>query len=250
MNRYRLIIAVLLVPALVHASQFLFSVQLKKDDCVIFKQNGEMLIQPREENGLNDFDFGLVSGDCPTVCGANCPLDILSKSEFYIYKTNPEIFPLFGQSINFANSEFNTTSNYQHLDSLKFYTIPTEKFQKYYVFKTVFNKYALFIIDSLKTHDACPYPIPCCNATTIECIYGMIILQSNGLPQFDIPVPVAEKKFSNSLKTSPMTYQTVDIQGRILLRNTRATAGVRLIVKRDGVTDRIVVSDHSGMRTR
>lgn len=221
------------------ASQFIINVELRKNNVIIFSQSGELEILEYGWREQKEYDFSLTLGDCPTVCGVRCPLDILSKSTIYVYKSSPSDFPLFGQNINLLNDDFDTSSQYFDNDSIQYYTIDLEDYSKYYIFKSSSEKYLLFIIDSLTISGGCPPEQPlCCDSYGIGVIYGRIFLQTNGLPQFDRPAQVLRRPhISPDCKLGQYSYRVMDMQGR-LIKNNLYSNGIRLIVRDDKVVNK------------
>ncbi|MBN1760989.1 MAG: hypothetical protein JW863_21860 [Chitinispirillaceae bacterium] len=224
------------------AAQFVVNVELHKNNGIIFNQSGDLEMLQYGWMEQKEFDFSLALGDCPTVCGVRCPLDILSKSTIYIYKSNPAEFPLFGQDIDLLNGDFDTSARYFDRDSIQYYTIELEGYSKYYILKSSSDNYFLFIIDSLTISGGCPPEQPlCCVSYGIGVIYGRIILQTNGLPQFDQPAHVQKKhSISVDYQFEHNADKLMDIQGR-LIKNKLNSNGIRLYVREDNRVYRIVL---------
>lgn len=230
----KLLLALFIFCCSIIASQTVTKVELSRDNGIIFNQSGEITINKDRWLEQQNFDFSIVLGNCPTVCGARCPLDILSKGKFYVYKSNRDSFPLYGRNIDFQNDGFDTSSRYQTYDTIQFFNIPLVDYPKYMVFKSTVNKYFLFIIDSLKISGGCPSEMPtCCTAYVIEKIYGKVIFQDNGLPYFDRAVSVKRKQNQIHYKSkSDISSRVIDIQGRSV-SNPINSSGVKINTNAD-----------------
>ena len=248
MKKGKFFLSILIYSSLIIASQTVTRVELSRDNGIIFNDAGEILIIKERWNDKQKFDFSLELGNCPTVCGVRCPLDILSKNKFYIYKSNQDSIPLYGHNIDFQKDGFDTSSQYFHYDTIQFFSIPLSNYSKYIIFKATVDKYFLFIIDSLKIKGGCPPEMPaCCDAYSIDKIYGKIIFQDNGLPYFDRPVKVARKQDFNCYKTKvDISNKLIDIQGRSIIKSVN-TSGIRINTSLDYELNknRIVVKTNS-----
>lgn len=248
MKKGKFFLSILIYSSLTIASQTVTSVELSRDNGIIFNESGEISIIKERWNGQQKFDFSLELGNCPTVCGAVCPLNILSKNKFYIYKNKQDSIPLYGHNVDFQNDGFDTSTLYLQADTIQFFSIPLTNYPKYMVFKATVNKYLLFIIDSLKISGGCPPEMPaCCTAYGIDKIYGKIIFQDNGLPYFDQPVNVERKQLSNCYKTkADISNRVIDIQGRSFKKAVNSS-GVRInaSVNYDLNKKRVIVKTNS-----
>ncbi len=103
------------------------------------------------------------------------------------------------------------------------------------------NNYFLLVIDSIAVAGGCPSEYPmCCDAHWIERVYGKIILQTNGLPQFDQPVTVVRKNRNPFRVKSPSDNSGVfDLQGR-LLGNAYTINGIRVFNNGKYLPSRII----------
>ena len=130
------------------ATQTVTRVEISRDNGIIFNQSGEMSIIKERWKEQQKFDFSIEQGNCPTICGARCLFNVLSKDRFYIYKSNQDSFPFYGRNIDLQDDGFYTSSQYSNYDTIQFVSIPLDNYPKYMLFKSTVNKYFLFIIDS------------------------------------------------------------------------------------------------------
>lgn len=229
------ILALLLSSSSIIATQTVTTVELSRDNGILCNQTGESVIIKERWDNQQDFDFSLELGQCPTVCGAKCPLTIISKNTFYIFKNRHDSTPLFGRTIDFQHDGFDSSSRYIYSDTIQSFSIPLTEYPRYMVFKATVNGYLLFTIDSLKITGGCPPEMPaCCTAYIIDKIYGKIFFQNNGLPYFDQPVHVGRAYQPVNYATESYRPDRVfDILGRsvcvpVFSGGARITTGVEL----------------------
>lgn len=229
MQQEKILLSLFILCCSIIASQTVTKVELSRDNGIIFNQSGEITIINESWNEQQNFDLSLELGNCQTVCGARCPLNILSKGIVYVYKNDQDSFPLYGRNIDFNSDEFYTSSQHLNYSAVQVFSIPMVDYPKYMVVKSTVNKYFLFIIDSLKISGGCLSEDPlCCSAYEIDKIYGKIIFQDNGLPFFDPAVSVKRnQKLKYHKLNSDISSKVIDIQGRSI-SNQVNSSGVRI----------------------
>ncbi len=131
-----LLSCIIIVNSTAFADQIVTEIALQADEGIIFNQSNELITIEGDWREQNDFDLYLIMGNCPTVCGARCPVDMLSKFTMYVYTSDDSNFPLYSENLDLSDGDFDTSSRYFETDSLQYYTISLVDYLNYAVCKS------------------------------------------------------------------------------------------------------------------